>query len=248
MGRVVAARALNGARPAPTRAGLACLRERIYRLLSQTLLYPEDARIRGLADAAETLFWDEELLARFAFHPVCRRLRTALLTQRGRPAGDLQTMFVRLFSAGPRGVPCPPYESAYRNAAGRADGWLLAEVEAAYAVAGVGASPVLGELPDHVAVELEFLAVLCGREADAWERAAVEVAAKALSRQQRFLRDHLSRWLSAFARRVARAAPGSFYATVSACADDFVAYDADLVELLRTSLLATGVRPEEGPS
>lgn len=245
MGRVVAARASNGAQPGTTRAGLARLRERIYRLLSQTLLYPEDAHIHGLADAAETLFWDEESLARFAFHPVCRRLRTALLAQRGRPAVDMQTMFVRLFSAGPRGVPCPPYESAYRDAAGRADGWLLAEVEAAYAVAGVGASPAVGELPDHVAVELEFLAILCGCEADAWEREAVAVAAKALSRQQRFLQDHLSRWLSPFARRVARAAPGSFYATVSSCADDFVAYDADLVELLRASLLTTEVWPEE---
>jgi putative dimethyl sulfoxide reductase chaperone len=58
----------------------------------------------------------------------------------------------------------------------------------------MGVIPSPGQ-EDHVAVELELLAYLCGREATHWKAGRSETA-KQLRRQQRnFLDDHLGRWL-----------------------------------------------------
>lgn len=240
--------AANGARPDLSRAGLGRLREGTYRLLSQALLYPERERVCDLATAAQELLRDDEAVAQFAFYPLWRRLCLTLMAQEQQPAAGIQNNFVRLFSAGPGGVPCPPYESVYRGTSGRPTGRLLAEVEAAYAVAGLAAAPGLGELPDHISIELEFMAILCGEEADAWEREALSAASKALKRQRGFLRRHLGGWLPAFAWQVARADSDGFYATVTSCAGAFVAYDADLVEALLSGFSVADVPPEEGLS
>ncbi len=86
--------------------------------------------------------------------------------------------------------------------------------------------PESGLLPDHIAVELAFMADLARREAAALASGAAETAAEARRIQCRFLQTHLGRWSEICARHVAERAGGAgFYAAISAFMADFVAED-----------------------
>lgn len=79
----------------------------------------------------------------------------------------------------------------------------LADLAAFYRAFGLEPAPDGGERQDHLAVELEFMAVLTGQEAHAVEqRLADEVLAANQDAQRIFLREHLGRWSPTFARRL----------------------------------------------
>ena len=213
-------------------ARLARLREATYRILSQSFLFPGEEHLRGLAAAARDLRASGGPLIRFAFFEQWSRL-LGLLEECDRAGGQrFQEQYISLFAASSEGVPCPPYESAYRDPARRAAGWLLAEVEREYAAAGLALAPGSGELPDLVSVEMEFVAVLCGREAQAWEREDRRQAVDLLGRQQSFLDSHLARWLPDFGERVRAADSDGMYAALCEGAQVFIGYDVDLLGVL----------------
>jgi TorA maturation chaperone TorD len=207
---------------------LAGFREGAYRLLSQALLYPAEERLATLATASEELSQDDNVLAQFAFFADWRRV-LALVRDVGAPRRDLEEQHVALFGASKAGTLCPPYESAVLSPTGQPDPLQMARIEAAYAEIGIAPSPESGELPDHVSIELEFMAMLCGQEAAAWEGDDVAGAAKAMRRAKRFLDGHLSVWLPTFARRLAAADKQGFYRGVSQGAATFIQYDRDLL-------------------
>lgn len=79
----------------------------------------------------------------------------------------------------------------------------LADLAAFYRAFGMELGPEGGERHDHLAVELEFMAVLTGQEAHALaQRLPDDLLAVNLQAQRRFLREHLGRWCPAFARRL----------------------------------------------
>ncbi len=208
---------------------LAGFRQAAYRLFSQALLYPAAERLAALATATQELSHDENALAQFAFFADWRRVLAHVRDLGGAPRLDLEEQHVALFGAGKTGTLCPPYESAFLSPTGQPDPLLMARIEAAYSAIGLAPSPDLGELPDHVAIELEFMALLCGQEVAAWEDDDVAGAVKAMRRAKRFLDGHLSIWLPAFARRLATADKVGFYRTISEGAAAFVLYDRDLL-------------------
>ncbi len=231
------------ARSLPT-LELASFREGAYRLFSQALLYPAEERLAALATATEELDQNDNALAQFAFFADWRRL-LARVRGVGGPRRDLEEQHVALFGASKAGTLCPPYESAMLSPTGQPDALLMARIEAAYSAIGLAPSPDLGELPDHVSIELEFMAMLCGQEAAAWDVDDVPSAVKAMRRAKRFLDGHLSTWLPAFARQLASADKDGFYRTVSAGAATFVQYDRDLLEAFLEGLLRIGGEPPE---
>lgn len=137
----------------------------------------------------------------------------------------------------------PPYESAYRgpyalNAAcqgllrisdsngtscGASDGL---QVEHFYTEAGWEVPEEWRVCPDHIGVELQFMAHLCALEADACHDRAVRAAESWRGWQRAFLRIHLGRWVPEFCARLTRAAGHPFYviaaaATLHAVGSDF---------------------------
>ncbi len=226
---------------------LASFREGAYRLFSQALLYPAEERLAGLAIATEEMSQDDSSLAQFAFFADWRRVLARVRDVGSAPRLDLEEQYVALFGATKAGTLCPPYESAFLSPIGQPDGLQLARIEAAYSEIGLLPSPDLGELPDHIAIELEFMAMLCGLEAAAWEDDDVAGAVKAMRKARRFLDGHLSVWLPGFSRQLAVADKDGFYRTVCKGATAFVLYDRDLLAAFMEGLSKiNGAGPEDG--
>ncbi|MDR7478084.1 MAG: molecular chaperone TorD family protein [Armatimonadota bacterium] len=204
---------------------LAQLRQAIYRLLAALFLYPTEARRRALVEVPRVLE-PERVLAAFPFFLPWERLLRALADL---PASTvLQEEYVRLFTPGFDGCRCAPYESAYHCGQGGSASWLCAELEREYAFVGLALSNDPHEPADHLAVELEYMAFLCGREAEAWGR-GTEEARELLDRERNFLNRHLVRWVPEFARSLQDQEAAAVYRAGAAACEAFVLQDLDLV-------------------
>lgn len=108
---------------------------------------------------------------------------------------------VRLFDH----AQAPPYQTTYMATGIAGNTGQLADIAGFYRAFGFGVS---GDRPDHVAVELEFLALASLAEAKAvhsGEPANAEIARSATSR---FMEEHLGCWLSRFADKIDAEDPG----------------------------------------
>ncbi len=98
-----------------------------------------------------------------------------------------------------------------------------------YAQGGFDVGEDFADLPDHVAVELEFLYLLlfnawkAGREGDT----AVVHAANALRTQ--FLRQHLGAWMDAFAAAVTAHAETAFYRQLAGLSQQVIGREKQLL-------------------
>ncbi|MBW8059374.1 MAG: hypothetical protein FVQ78_03390 [Solirubrobacterales bacterium] len=207
------------------------LREQVYLLLGLLFHHPDDVQLDGLTLLAGELRGKQELARDFAFQPA---LATLLYSLSGLTEARLRALrgeYAKLFQLAADRAPCSLYESAYVDRSGRLAGWVTSSVECSYAAAGFGLSELAGgELPDHAGLELEFMALLCGKEAEARRNGEEDAVLSALGAQRSFLHQHLARWLPEAARRVGRlAAPGSFYGRLADAARAYVLHDRGLV-------------------
>lgn len=131
--------------------------------------------------------------------------------------GDVSALldeYERLF-VGPGQVPCPPYESFWRDDV-PIDIWhslmgpCTADLRRIYRELGIDLAPSAGELPDHVAVEFEALAYALS-QTDSHDVAKTLVA------------DHLGQWLPRLCRAVASEAGHPFYAGLAAVTPEWLA-------------------------
>lgn len=131
---------------------------------------------------------------------------------------ELEVDYNRLF-VGPAALLAPPYESYYASMLPNGKGGRLrtqdeAAVRSAYRRWGYTAPEVFIDLPDHIAVELGFLALLARDESAAWE---VGDAQKATGLQQagdEFAAQHPGTWVARCAARVDNGAREGFYPAV----------------------------------
>ncbi|MFN3477256.1 MAG: molecular chaperone [Candidatus Methylomirabilales bacterium] len=207
---------------------LARARSSLYDLLalgfsppSEELLQAWGTRLLQVLEEAEALFTWPGLKGEL------ERLRTfAGKDQEGREKllADLRLEYTRLF-IGPYGLPVPPYESVYRERT--VMGASTLDVLRRYEEAGFIFSPSFKELPDHVAVELEFLALLSSEEAEAWERGDTAKAFHLLRLEEAFLRDHLGEWIGGFSDRLVSSTEGPFYQAMAELLQAYVPLDQD---------------------
>ncbi|MBI2874268.1 MAG: molecular chaperone TorD family protein [Firmicutes bacterium] len=189
---------------------LACFEGAACRLFAASLRYPDQERIEALVEAAGDLLQEAESLAAFAFYPAWNQALQALQSLAGAGHEIAAKEYVNLFLV-PGSSLCPPYASHYLDYSGPGGGLISAMIERVYVVSGLVLSPTLGDLPDHVSVELEFVSHLCRREVEAWQRDDSPEAALAFLEQRfQFLDRHMNLWLPRFARAVLAAAmPGT---------------------------------------
>ncbi len=131
---------------------------------------------------------------------------------------------------------CPMNEIEYGDI--RADPLFqphrLTDLATFYQTFGLDLTGTAGERHDHICLELEFMAVLAAKEAFGFAQSlGEEPMAVGQAAQRQFLREHLGRWIPAFARRVAQTVPDGPLATLA----DFTA------DFITTECLRLGVAP-----
>jgi TorA maturation chaperone TorD len=112
--------------------------------------------------------------------------------------------FTKLFrGVNPHYSPPPPYESLYREGFSHVFSEPASEVGQEYRRFGFAPVDALGnEPPDHLSFELEFMYLLCDKEAEAWEAGNTEEAEQLYNAQREFLSTHLIRWAPKFFEEV----------------------------------------------
>lgn len=118
-------------------------------------------------------------------------------------SSELALAYTRLF-LGPQKPLVYPYESVHIE--GQLGGITCDQVKRCYAEAGLKMSTTQHQLPDHISVELAFMAYLAAQEeqdtaqAQTWRQ-----------KQRRFLLDHLARWLPSFWQKIENSAAHPYY-------------------------------------
>ena len=216
--------ALETAAPSGSEASAATARERsgLYGFLAEVfraepspdlLRRIQDERFAAVLDAAGAHLGEE----------LTRQPEDVLLE-------DLAVEYTRLFLGPGRHV--RPYAATYlggpgASLCGPATVWARDFMERA----GFALTPKHRDLPDHVSVELEFMARMAAREAEAIEADDDAEAEQCRWIQKEFLDNHLSRWLPAFCGHAAEHAELSFYRELARLANHFLASElATLVQ------------------
>jgi len=195
----------------------ALARADVYRVLAVAFRDPDDPGAGGELELA-TLRSAAAVLGSPLAPATLRALRG--ISRREARAAEHRAIFGHVVAHG-----CPPYETEYgrRHVFGQSQ--ELGDIRGFYEAFGVRPRPG-GERPDHVACELEFLALLALKEAIALAAGDADRGAICREATARFLADHAGRWLPAFAGRIARRAPDAGYAAAAAVATAVVSAHA----------------------
>lgn len=190
----------------PEAIDLALARADAYRVLAAVFRDPDDPatndalELRSLRSAARRLGSSISPAAWTAIRRIARRHARA---------GEHRAIFGHVVAHG-----CPPYETEFgrRHVFGQSQ--ELGDIRGFYEAFGVRPRTG-GERPDHVACELEFLALLALKEAIAVAGADDERRSLCREATRSFLQDHPGRWVRALAARIGQRAPDSGYAAAA---------------------------------
>ncbi len=141
---------------------------------------------------------------------------------------ELAVEYANLF-LGIKGKPPHPSESAYRSEDHLIMQEPMDEVLHAYWDAGVNKEKKFTEPADHIAVELQFMAYLCRKTAEALGRNEKDNALKYLKMQRDFLRNHLSLWVSSFVKDILETAEVDFYKGIAIITKRFIELDNSMI-------------------
>jgi TorA maturation chaperone TorD len=178
-----------------------------------------------------------------------------VLEELDRPAAESCAEYDRVFGLVPSRE-CPPYETEYHSSSEpffRSQ--QLADVAGFYRAFGLQTSGAQPERPDHLALELEFMAflllkkrlVLASMPANATSAEQARICDEA---QRVFFRDHLAWWVPSFAAGLRRKAGSGVYASVARLLAALLPVERARLgaEAPRLSLEAAFIeRPEEQP-
>lgn len=139
---------------------------------------------------------------------------------------DLQTLLVdyaALF-VGPGTLLAAPYGSVYLEKERRVMGDSTQSALDCYRAQGLVIADDFPELPDHIAVELEFCSYLLQCQVQAEQTRDIARAGNCQKQRVQFLQHHLARWIQPFCTALRNNAETTFYRQL-----------ADLIEGLVTS-------------
>jgi len=129
--------------------------------------------------------------------------------------------------------PVYPFESVYTSSEKLVMQKAYDEVLAIYRQEGLGKTELLREPEDHIAIELEFMAYLCQRCAEALQAGEGDQALNYLAKQEGFLAEHLMVWVPAFCDDVEQAAKSDFYRGLAQLTREFLSMEQEAVASTR---------------
>ena len=130
----------------------------------------------------------------------------------------------RLF-IGPFQLVAPPYGSIYLDDAKTVMGDSTARVAAFYHDCGLHLADDFHELPDHFAVELEFMSYLSFKQREAEASGNRDEVIRIASLQSEFLERFLMPWLQPFTSAIITDGEASFYQAIARCTATFITTD-----------------------
>ncbi len=202
----------------------------LYMLLAQGFAYPagRDAAdqamfLQNLAESVQALGLELQGGEETRFFAA---LKDKFLQENG--FLGLEEEYTYLFS---RETRVPPYETSYLQEQTFARVSELADITGFYRAFGLEPSAGVGEPPDYVGAELEFMAVLCAKEAYALEHGWAELAQVCRDARRAFLRDHLGRWFPLFVERLRDAARLAWYPRLASVGEALLALDRAELEI-----------------
>jgi DMSO reductase family type II enzyme chaperone len=142
---------------------------------------------------------------------------------------DLAVEYTRLF-LGP-GQHVSPHESVHHKRDdgqwGKLWGASTAEVKKFIEATGLDYSDDYKGLPDHIAVELEFMQQLALREEQAWMEPDAVGAAACRNVEKKFIEEHLINWIPDFCEKVIQDAELPFYRSLAELTKNFIEYEME---------------------
>lgn len=138
---------------------------------------------------------------------------------------DLLIDYTQLF-LGPVGAPARPYGSVWLDAVPELMQPSTLAVIELYGAGGFEIADDFLDLPDHIAVELEFLYHLLFREARALRQADADGLTAARALRRRFLAEHLGRWIEPFTTAIRDHARSDYYRALAELTRAFVLSEA----------------------
>lgn len=133
--------------------------------------------------------------------------------------------FTRLFRGVKKGYsPPPPYESIYKGER-ILYGPSTMKVIRIYEKTGYYPGPEHLTPPDYISVELEFMAYLAQKEAEAWRKGDRDEAKRLLKIQEEFLSKHLLTWVPKFCKTVEEWSKTPFYRAVARLTERYLKLD-----------------------
>lgn len=219
--------------PTPSDQAAAEVRAGLYALLAAAWRYPDSLLVSRLRQSGVLDFNVGTL--------ECAAVQTAMSELHRMQSGirhrtessvlrELGGAHVRLFGHAVRGT-CPPYELEYGRGEIIQQTADLADLAGFYSAFGLELDETACERADHVAVELEFMCVLCSKEAWGCKHGEPELAERCSDARRLFLRDHLARWLPAFAHRVAALDQDGFYGRAASLAAALIVEECRMFDI-----------------
>jgi putative dimethyl sulfoxide reductase chaperone len=134
---------------------------------------------------------------------------------------DLMVDYAKLF-VGPNELLAPPYGSVYLDKERRVMGNSTMDVIKMYEEEGLSIDEDFKELPDHIAVELEFMYYLISKELESFERSEIEKAIYFIKTQEVFLDRFLRQWVTSFCEKIKEGTENKFYKALADCVHNFI--------------------------
>jgi TorA maturation chaperone TorD len=192
-----------------------CARAGIFNGFTALLCQPEE----GLIENAD--IFDSLKLAFNIAYPDCSALVEQMQeTVKAYTAQELLVEYAKLF-IGPFKTLAPPYSSLYFGS----DMLMNDEtiwVMNCYKKAGLEFNKKLNDVPDHVAVETEFMYYLIHSEIKELEAGNRDNARVFWEHQQVFFTRHYKKWVPQFCERILAGTENAYYKKLSECLNSFV--------------------------
>jgi TorA maturation chaperone TorD len=195
----------------------------LYDTLSLCYLYPDETLCPWIMEGE----WAEEIkkallfLTEGAFENVISPIEE-LLKEKGETFPlEIRREYTRLFINGFPKVVAPPYGSVYLEKDGRVFGESTSKVLQFYHEAGFTLKEDLKDLPDHIAHEMEFMAILANQEghASGIEKIKLEEV------QMNFFSRFILPWVPAFCRRISEQSRFPFYRHLGLLTHEFMNFE-----------------------
>lgn len=193
-------------------------REDAYRLLAACYYPPSKGLIEE--NCCATL---AALLESFA-EDAAKYARDAAVAAGNSSLEALAVEHARLF-IGPFHLVAPPYGSIYLDDTKTVMGDSTARVAAFYHANGLHLADDFHELPDHIAVELEFMSFLAFKQREAEVAGNRDEVTRVVNLQKEFLDRFLLPWLAPFTAAIITDGEAPFYQAIARCTAAFITAD-----------------------